>query len=252
MFTQEFNKTRLEHEKYQMSLSKWDMFVIWSYTFGSGVPNKYLLGMIDEKIAISWSRRIYETCVVMEISPNDIFLSFFQKIKNNEPYNLDLFIKNYIINLQKIIVNSPPLFDNIIAYKASSSYDELSEKQVYQKPFNSCSYKINFNYSMFLPKDKSCCMHQLLLKKNTKCLILSPLLSAYPDESEIILPYGVVFNIIDTGTMELKMPVNDNLPKWKKIQKMPFYLGPVYEYKHKLDCQKKSIKVKLYKSIVIF
>lgn len=258
-FTRALNESRLSHEAYQMHLRFWDKFVIWFYTIQSYTVNRYLLGMIDGEDINAWAEKLID--VYADATGNTVhsipkkyrnFTPFFRN-KNYKNKNLDYvdLLKIYVDNLQEIINNSPSLKGDIVVYKASTPYPGLKVGDVLQQPFNSTSYRVDMNYSIFLPPGGLCCMHKLLLKKGSKVLILSPLLSAYPDESEIILPYNVTFHVERVSSMILDVPIDDSNVTYTIVQDRPYSIGPIYIYNYKIDCNTEKRKIKMYESIVI-
>lgn len=243
-------RSQLEHEKYQMSLSDWEQFIIWSYTIGSGTVNNYLIGLdINDNLSV-WANRIVTTFNEVSRTSKLVAPGSFDRYLSGKSKNYINLLILYINELQNIILTAPPLIDDIIVYKASTPYPELKIGNVYQKPFNSTSYKVDMNFSMFLPKDGMCCMHKIILTKGSKVLILSPHLSAYPYECEVILPRSITFNIHFMSSMKLNVPENTKQMTWKNIQRKPITIGPLYEYNHKIDCKTVSRDVKLYISTV--
>lgn len=256
-YTRQLNEVRLLHEEYQMKLSFWNKFVIWSYTLGSGLVNSYLITDSYSKDRImDWFERIIFT--YSEVSNNNIdlpapyanFLEFFDRSKTITVEASESFLKLYIENLQEIIVSAPSLTGTMMVYKASYPYPDLKVGDVPQKPFNSTSFRVDMNYSMFLPAITGCCMHRLQLNKTSKCLFVSPLLSAYPYECEVLLPHGNTFKVIFSGEVELAVPMGSQT-LWKTIQEGKLSLGPVYDYNYKNECSREIKKYTLYTSRVM-
>jgi hypothetical protein len=257
LLPQELHKSRLQHEIYQMELSFWSKFVIWSYTIGSGTVNMYLLGVVEKSNIPVWADRIARTfrqaSTGMKISIPKVYQEYipFLRGQSNLSYQKkeELLIL-YIRNLQFIIKQAPPLTGDIVVYKASSPYPGLQPGKVHQKPFNSTSYRVDMNYSLFLPKNGLCCMHRIEIKKGAQVLILSPILSAYPDEAEIILPHGVDFNVKSISSMALNFPVQTPEVTFKTVQNEPYTIGPIYFYNYKIDCSTEKRNVTLYNSVL--
>jgi hypothetical protein len=234
-----------------MALSDWDRFVIWSYTLGSGTVNSYLLGMLDKEDLFVWFQRIMMTYNQVtkgkgyKLPPK--FRPFFKGPSVDRLAFLDLYAKH----LQRIIKGAPPTQGTFKVYKASSPYPSLKVGDVYQRPFNSTSYRIDTNYSIFLPPGGLCCMHEITVPKGSRVLFLSPLLSAYPDEAEVLFPYGVSFRVSRTSSMKLNVPRNTTV-QWKKVQEPPFSIGPVFFYNYSMDCDTEKRYVKTYVSTLVF
>lgn len=248
--SRELHETRLSHERYQMSLSDWDRFVIWSYTLGSSTVNSYLMGTLEKGDLSIWFERMMVTYSQVTRGKGYKlpfkFQPFFKGSKNQLA-----FIKLYAKHLQKIILNAPPTKGTVKLYKASSPYPNLKIGNVYQQPFNSTSYRIDTNYSIFLPPGGLCCMHEITVPKGSSVLFLSPLLSAYPDEAEVLLPYGVSFAVTRTTSYSLNVPKNTSV-QWKKVQEPPFSIGPVFFYNYSMDCDTVKRQVKTYVSTLQF
>lgn len=242
---------RIDHEKYQMELSDWDRYVIWQYTLGSAVINNYLFG--NDVDACKWGSRMFDLYNT-NLSDEPPYLSEY--FKNPKLYKaskdkvsiLRELIKKVIEDLQRIIKQSPPLKRKLIVYKASSSYPGLYlGNNVKQQGFNSTSFRGDTDFIPFLKEDH-CCFHQITIPRGSNVLILSPVISAYPDENEVILPYGISLHIWGLGAVELNDPVT-NEERYKKIQREPIKIGNVYAYNHETQCAKKQKRlVKLYKS----
>lgn len=251
-------ETRLLHERYQMSLPPWHQFVIWSYTLGSGAVNAFLLGTLDNSALQLWCARISKTFRDLsrkqkyELPP--AFRAYQKFLLGSAPWSLPeqkKFIGLYARNLQQIIQKAPPLTGEIVVHKASTPYPGLTVGDVKQEPFNSTSYRIDTNYSIFLPPGGLCCMHRITLRKGARVLILSPLLSAYPDEAEVLLPFGVTFRVAFVSSMALQVPVTLTSATYKKVQSEPLSIGPVFFYNYKTDCQTVKKDIRLYNSVLI-
>lgn len=251
-------ESRFLHEKYQINLPPWHQLVIWLYTLGSGPINSLLLGNPVGKGLGLWAERFGQ--VFQEVSKGKkyalpkafyIYRDFLEGKATLSSNELLAFARLYILNLQQIIKNAPPLTGEIIVHKASSPYPGLEVGDVYQKPFNSTSYRIDMNYSVFLPEGGFCCMHRVTLRRGTRVLILSPLLSAYPDEAEILLPHDVTFQVKFLSSMTLRVPKNPTVVAWKKAQEGPLIVGPVYLYNYKADCDTEPKDIRLYNSVLL-
>lgn len=254
-----FHQTRLEHEKYQMNLPLWDKYILWSYSLGSGTINSYLLNTLDEDSLLIWTRRILYTYqniknIVLPQKYDRYKKIFAEKTSSYSDVKFRSFSHKLVAliaeDVQRIILASPQIKADIIVYKASSKYPQLKIGNVEQKLFNSTSYKVNMDFSMFLPEGGFCCMHKIVLKKGINSLILSPCLSAYPDEAEVILPYDITLEVKYISTMTLHIPLAEDYEKFIEIQYQPYTIGNVYDYNHKVECRTKERNVKMYNSIV--
>lgn len=247
--------TRLQHEKYQMNLPQWDQFIIWSYTVGSSTINNYLLGNDISTNLIYWTARIFQTYQQISNKPVPVKYNRWSQYFNGKKSisvkdDYIPLIKLFTLDLQRIILNSPVCKSDIILYKSSSPYSGLDVGVVPQSAFNSTSYKADMNFSMFLPSDGMCCMHKIILLKGSNALILSPHLSAYPYECEVILPYDINFNVHVITSTILHVPTSSPNITWKPIQKSPITLGPMYDYNYKIECNTTPKNVKTFISTV--
>lgn len=259
ILSRDLNKTRLLHERYQMNLSFWNKFVIWYYTYQSSTINGSLINIVTDDNILIWSKKLFSVFRDMSIDESQAIpnhLSEFTDNFNTPAASVTIgaalrLMKLYITDLQRVITESPPLTGTIVVYKASSPYAELKVGKVHQRPFNSTSYRADMNYNTFLPVIGSCCMHKIALPKDSRALILSPLLSAYPDESEVLLPHGITLDVRFISNITLNVPKGTQQPTYKQIQEQPLTLGPVFAYNHKVDCQSTRRQVKLYNSVMV-
>lgn len=255
MLSAGINDTRLKHEKYQMNLTDWNKFIIWIYTVGSSAVNGYLFGQEDLRVMKMWCTRfrqlLMETSSSMSYTlpkPWKRFQRFLSGGADLTPEEVRRFIALYSENLSLVIAEAPPTTAEFTVYKSSSPYPGLEVGSVKQLAFNSSSYRVDMNYSIFLPPDGLCCMHKIRVPKGSHVLVLSPLLSAYPDEAEVLLPPNVSFEVFSTSFM--KVSFNKTAVKWKEAQKLPRTVGPLYLYDYKADCDAKEKQVKLYNSVL--
>ena len=135
-----------------------------------------LLGMSDDQSLELWSNRLFSTFdqftknnFVQRIVPEK-FKMFQKYFFGGSKHDLTIelmrkLVTLYTENLQAIILGSPPLKGNIRVYKASSPYPGLEVGKVHQVPFNSTSYRVDINFSTFLPPEGLCCMHEILIEK---------------------------------------------------------------------------------------
>lgn len=257
MLSAAVNKTRLEHEKYQMKLSDWNKFIIWIYTVGVSAVNTYLFGQENMRIMRMWCTRFRDLLQKTSVSMSYVlprpwrrFQFFFDGQQELTVEEVREFIGLYTKNLNLVIHSAPMIDGEFTVYKASSPYPGLEVGSVLQTAFNSSSYRVDFNYSIFLPPDGLCCMHKILVPKRSRVLFLSPLLSAYPDESEVLLPPNVTFEVYSTSFMEV--PFSNTVVKWKAAQTEPMAVGPLYFYDYSHDCESRPKQVKLFNSVLRF
>lgn len=255
MLSSSISETRLKHEKYQMDLTDWNKFIVWIYTVGSSAVNGYLFGQDDPRVMKMWCVRfrqlLAETSPTMSYSlprPWLKYKRFFDGKADLSKEEVRQFIDVYSKNLSLIISQAPPTTGEFTVYKSSSPYPGLEVGSVKQMAFNSSSYRVDMNYSVFLPADGLCCMHKVTIPKSSRVLILSPLLSAYPDEAEVLISPGVSFEVYSTSFM--KVSFNKTSIKWKEAQGLPRRVGPLYFYDYKGDCGSQEKQVKLFNSIL--
>ena len=255
MLSAAIHETRLQHEKYQMNLTDWNKFIIWIYTVGSSAVNSYLFGKEDLSTMKSWCVRFRQLLGETSSSMSYIlpkpwlrFKRFLDSKVNLNAEEVRRFIALYAENLSLIINQAPTTVSAFTVYKSSNPYPELGIGSVKQLAFNSSSYRVDMNYSVFLPPDGLCCMHKIQVPKGSRVLVLSPLLSAYPDEAEVLLPPNVSFEVYSTSSM--KVNFNKTTVKWKEVQTLRRRVGPLYFYDYKGDCNVKEKEVKLYNSVL--
>jgi len=259
------------HVKYQSTLSVWQQYLIWRYTIGSGQVNALLTGTTNIEDIVVWTYQFFayynsKHYGIQNIeSPFSQYLNFFNnpdsyfnlspQIRVTLAYQV---VSNYIRALENIILNAPRTPDTIFVYKASSKYPDLPSKGqvppdviVFQKPFNSTSYDPQFNFLPFLPRDANCCMFIIRIPANIPVLVIDPSLGAYPHEREILLPFGVSFDVVNIETQVLDYIPFDN-QNVIAVQQYPYVLGEVYRI-NPLSCSVINRKpIDLYFTNIIF
>lgn len=233
----------LEQSKYVFNLDLWDKFLIWRYTLGSGSLNGFLIGINDVKKSVFWCYLTFKYYNYPVEMIRDGFERFKKYFRNPDEYLMladDVkimisgeLIQLYIIALNNIIRNSPVVRNTIVVYKTSSEYPGLpdknnfSPKEVIQLPFNSTTYDPQFNFAPFTSPESDCCMYEIFIEKGSRVLYIPSEIHAYPHEREILLPPGVVFDIIEHGLIELDYisMIDSN---FVQTQDNPYHIGEVY------------------------
>ena len=115
----------------------------------------------------------------------------------------NMLAETYVIELNKIILASPPLENNLIVYKGVRQMDYLkfNEKNTYtNKQFISTSF--NSSYSLLFPYH-NCCMQKIFLLKGTK--VLFPVMSYFTEYELILPPNRLMYAVSKPYT-----PINNN------------------------------------------
>lgn len=230
----------LSHTQYLAGLSRWDQYVVWRYTIGSGQVNMKLI--IGKDVQLKSEDSVKQTIWTYQ------FFKYFNKSyskigmpKSIQKYEKYFYISGaweyislpmkkklriandiidaYIDNLQRIIKESPKTTEDIVVYKASTKYwtsdSEDGQVKVLQKPFNSSSYDPTFPFNMFMSEGSNCCLWQIMIPKGSNVLSINPSYHAYPFEREILFPHGITFDIIDEEKVVL-----DYIDKEKLLEVM--------------------------------
>jgi hypothetical protein len=226
----------LAHTAYLSNLSKWDQYVVWRYTIGSGQVNmKLIIGDNAKNTDIHIKQTIwtyqffkYFNKTYSKVGmPKEIqkYSKYFYISGALEYINLSMkkkiriandIIDAYTINLQRIINEAPKIEQDIVVYKASTKYwTDDENNRIVQKPFNSSSYDPTFPFNMFMSEGSNCCLWQILVPKGSNVLSINPSYHAYPFEREILFPHGVTFDIIDEEKVVL-----DYIDKEKLLEVM--------------------------------
>lgn len=245
---------RINHEKYQMNLPKWDKFIIWSYTLGSGTVNRYLNGLEVEPI--DWVKKLlnlYKSNFSDSFEPpylKNIFLkpSLFEtspdKLKISK-----ILLEKYIANLKRIIHNAPSLTSDIKVYKTSGKINKFEVgNSITQNAFNSSTFRKDTDLIPFL-RDNHCCYHEMRVSKRVNVLFISDVLSAYPDEKEVLLSPGCIISVQSKFQINLYKSLREK-EKTQQVQREPLKIGQVFMTNHMYDCPQKKFRVNGYRSIV--
>ncbi len=113
-------------------------------------------------------------------------------------------LSNRVNILQNIILNAPPLLESMTVYKVArfffindgSNSDFNIGENVFQPYFNSTTYDNFLNFKPFIDEFQTCCAFTINIPKNSKVFIIG-INSVYPNEKEVILPYGCSLFIND-------------------------------------------------------
>jgi hypothetical protein len=247
-------------------LSSFDKYIVWRYTIGSASINSFLITGKIFNNAVYWTYLFFQywNNTVKKLSdlnesnfydydlPNDFGL-FFDYFKNPEYYlesidneNIAEQILNlYILNLQRIILNSPEVLgEGFDLYKVSSKYpglpetnDNFQRTEIQQLPFNSTTFSKEFNFVPFISPNSDSVLFVIHIPKNSKVLYVPDLYHAYTFEHEFILPKDCTFDIYDYNIGKLNYidpsTVNINLLQSKDNISM----GSVYELNESLPCK---------------
>lgn len=246
IITKSLSQLQRSHNKYITNLSVWKQYLVWRYTIGSGSINKELIGIPNDTNKVVWVYqffRYYNYDIKLIEGQFSKWKSFYgirnassyMKLADDEKIPIATkIIQLYIESLQKIILRSPPVEDNVTVFKVAAEYPQLPSKtnfepkQVLQLPFNSTSYDPQFDYELFMADNSDCCFFVINIPKGSQVLCVPKLFHAYPFENEIMLPFGCTFDIFDH-----KNDILDYIPKQDvkliTVQKEPYMIGPVYE-----------------------
>ena len=243
LLTSQISDILQDHSRYQYNLPLWKRYIIWMYTVGSGSVNRYLIGNpVEDNLLfwVYWFFKYYTYDFKLIGQTFQKYLRFFtdpgsfQKLSLPEGRKIaDAVLRDYARTLESIILQAPPTLEPITVYKSSTKYPGLPEhlkehhEIVFQKPFNSTTYNPQLNFGMFLPENPKCCMFSITIPKGSRVLFLAAGLSAYPFEREVLLPFGVKFDItkIDEHPVNF-IAVEDQ--QLIKTQQKPYSIGEMY------------------------
>lgn len=215
--TSALSNTLLDHTKYVANLNKWQQFLIWRYTLGSGALNATLVGVGSDEQKVFWVYNFFSSYnypLSILGAPFKMYKQYFTPAgaqlylyKVNEPTRLAIakaIITKYIAQLEAIILNAPVVKEAFTVYKVSSKYPDLPDYTQFhnndvnivdQKPFNSTTYNPQFNFAPFTAPENTCCIHIIDVPKGSHLLMIPAEFHAYPHEMEALLPFGAAFDI---------------------------------------------------------
>jgi len=260
----------LDHTKYMTNLSLWKQFLVWRYTLGSGALNASLVGIAKDDQLVYW---VYNFFVSWNYNISKInaffkrYATFFKepKIFLTRPDRIDIarnVIKEFIVQLEEVILNAPTINKPFIVYKVSSKYPDLPDTLitnngfsmhdvVYQKPFNSSTYNPQFNFAPFLAEDATCCIHKIFVAKGSKVLMIPSELHAYPVEQECLFPFGASFDVQRIIEQEFNY-IPKELQKFIPVQDTNnLVVGQVYMVDPLSDNKVKRKLMRYYDSIFV-
>ena len=242
-FTKFLSTLERQHNKYLANLPMWDQYIVWTYTLGSQPVNRRLLGApVDPKFSQRWTFELFNNPDVKYLSPLfEEWVEFFKdpklylSLSDDEKNNIaEQVLERYTLNLQSIIMHSPPTTGDIIVYKASTPYDNRLLENNFpvslpQPPFNSTTYDPWFDFNAFLGSNQdTCCLWELTIPKGSRVLAIAHPFQAYLTEREILLPYGSVFEVTDATEVDMSYFTNREAPI--RTQNPPFNIGEVYRH----------------------
>ena len=258
LITPALSNLLLEQDKYQANLSLWDKYLIWRYTLDSGVLTQFLIGNRQYNNEI-WVRNFFYLYASAQYGVKEIPLAW----RHWEPYlsnpktwdalpvankiKLELeLIRQYAIDLERIILAAPSNKDVITVYRATGVYPDIDgivkasqnmsypqkitfpqDFRVFQKPFNSTSYDSQLDFSPFLGSISDCCLYKIKIPKCSRLLAISPVLHAYPHEREILLPFASTLIVHGVQKKIFNYYPLDK-QKYTAVQSTPLVIGEVY------------------------
>lgn len=245
--------------EYMYHVSTWKKFLVWRYTVGSGALNRHLIGLNPDKNTKFW---VYLTCkwwhnlllnkkyadaqieTPMDkwenwllYNPNQVL-----QLPETDP-NLGEFLDNYALSLKNVILETPPVPNEFKVIKVSSKYPELPDPKnftptvVPQKPFNSTTLDLELNFGYFLADNTENFIFVLTIPKGSHVLYIPPLITAYPWEQEVLLPYGCSFHMEKLSEDVLKH-YHKTEPFTRQIQEEPWTIGPIFDVDNGLESRR--------------
>jgi hypothetical protein len=262
--TEKYNGSLLkfitDSQKYTSNLSLFKKYILWRYTLGSASINSRLIFQGDSDNSTYWVFLFlkYFLSTVKQTNPeakvrlSDLTTKFRPYLEYfNEPRALMVapeylkakivsnIIGHYINELQSILQNGPMVQGTgFRVYKVSSSYPGLptpgpdfKPTEVVQIPFNSTTISSDFNFAPFIAPQGTSYLWSIFIPPGTRGpLFIDSDLHAYSSfEHEILLPYGVTFDVLGYSQVILKYidPADVNI---KQIQqKDRISMGNVYD-----------------------
>lgn len=245
-FTKALSTLENQHNRYLANLPFWDQYIVWTYTLGSQPVNRRLVGApVDPKFSQKWTFEFFNNFTkynTRAISP--LFKKWDRFFKNPKLYwkltdiernsISEEVLKMYTMNLQSIILHSPPTTGNITVYKASTPYDNRLLENNFpislpQPPFNSTSYDPLFDFNAFLGSNTdTCCLWELTIPKGSHVLAIAHPFQAYLTEREILLPYGSTFEVTSVQDVDMSYFRNKEAPI--RVQNSPYSIGEVFRH----------------------
>ena len=242
---------------YVHHLSDWKRYMIWRYTFGSGALNRFLIGVRDDpnlKFWIFWTCKFWNDMIKTDEYANSTieypmtkYTSWGRDKTNKQLFNPDIvlnmdnndpklfaFMQDFAKSLNRVILSTPPVREEFTVVKVSTKYPELPDPHnfrpvmVPQKPFNSTTLDLELNFGFFLSEEMENIILLITIPKGSRVLYIPQLVTAYPWEQEVLLPYGCKFKMEKLGVDRLPYYSKDAIYT-RQIQQKPFTIGPVWE-----------------------
>lgn len=213
-------RNRIDSCVFISTLTPFERFVIFRYSYGSGSINKILITGTDAKKRIQyWFKKTIDIYQFDKSPIPDILLineMARQSFEDPEFYSLldpelkleisRFVILKFITILQGILYRAPILDNDVLVYRSSRGpYDKLAEGFIKdglypQKSFLSTTYKYNINNTGFI--GDNCCYFILKIPKGSRTLHVPLFLHAYPFEDDRILSKYSEKNWLDFPTRE--------------------------------------------------
>lgn len=256
--------------RYVSNLSPFLRYILWRYTIGSASVNSFLIFGKQSDNAPYWTYLFFK-----------YHFNTFGKVKQvpgrfksltpffNDPQSYkslpkedqflvaDVAIRIYIETLQSIIKKGPRTQGEFRVFKTSTKYPGLPESlsqgpvEVLQQPFNSTTVLPYFDFAIFMSPESNCCIFDLLVPKGSRCLYIPPDYHAYPFEHEILLPFGVSFEVDAIVQKPLhyidKSQINLEMIQSKDTVRM----GPVFQVNEFYPC-KQNPCVEVLKPVMVY
>lgn len=245
----------LAQDRYQANLPLWYKYLIWRYTMGSGSLTQFLIHGSDTNY-VMWTYQFFAfyNYNISEVGKDylrwkDFFInprSYAALPEADRKLIANQVIRQYIIDLERIILGAPTNNTPITVYRATNIYNEIlpitdasenikypqkitfpTDFRIFQKPFNSTTYDSQLDFSPFLGVGTDCCLYKILIPKCSRLLAISPVLHAYPHEREILLPFASTL-IIHGVSKELFNYYPADKQRYTIVQQQPLVIGEVY------------------------
>ena len=241
--------------RYVLGLSVWKQYLIWRYSFGSGALNRCLIGIRGDSNLKLWVYFVGKFWKDMIETPQyqgsqiDESMEMWQslilnpkailKMSDDDPALVD-FAYDIAKDLNSVILGAPAVKYDFEVIKVTTSYPDLPDpnhfkpKSVPQKPFNSTTLDAELNFGYFLADDKDNFAIALTIPKGSHVLHIPDIITAYPWETEVLLPFGCSFYIdaYDEGVVPYYQKTDEFT---RQVQNEPFTIGPVFEVDQGLE-----------------
>ncbi|HMG14198.1 MAG TPA: ADP-ribosyltransferase [Saprospiraceae bacterium] len=231
------------HTKYVSNLSKFNQYLCWRYTYGSGAITGVLVGFATDEQIKHWVKDFFKLYPYhLSFIPKNFakYKKYFKDPKSftdkNDPNLGKEIINKYYEALQKIIFGAPESKGSFYVWKISNEYEglpsknlnEFIAKSVLQKPFNSTTYDPTLNLVGFTTPGSDCCLFRIKIPKGSSVLYIPEEFHAFPFERELLLPFNSTFDIKSSQRVYLNYIPRDKQP-FVVVQDNPLSIGPVRE-----------------------